>query len=170
MWGNVCGLVWGRRNERIGVTMSNERERQTYYGAVNFVTRKFHLRTFPAGQGQYTVAYLKWLPKCYPGKKFLLLWDGASYHHDTHVQAHLAEVNAGLGEKDWRINCLLFAPNAPEQNPVEDIWLQGKNHLRKNFATNKTFGEVKDCFQSFLNNLRFNSVKFDWYTPHPQII
>jgi len=31
-------------------------------------------------------------------------------------------------KSEWLIRCELFAPNAPEQNPVEDIWLvwQGK--------------------------------------------
>ena len=27
----------------------------------------------------------------------------------------------------WQITCIRFAPNAPEQNPVEDVWLQAKN-------------------------------------------
>lgn len=170
LWGNVCGLVWGRRNERIGVMMTNQRERQTYYGAVNLLTRAFPLRAFPAGKGQHTVSYLEWLPRLYPRKKFLLLWDGASYHRDEQVKAYLTKTNAGLAEKERWISCLLFAPNAPEQNPVEDIWLQGKNHLRKNFAINKTFGAVKGCFETYLSSLRFNSVKFDWYMPYSRIV
>jgi len=63
-----------------------------------------------------------------------------------------------------------FAPNAPEQNPMEDIWLQGKNHLRKNFALHKTFAAVKQCFSQFLQRLVFDSVKFSCYLSHPQII
>ena len=170
LWGDACGMVWGQRNASLEVTMTNERERQTYYGAVNLVTHEFHLKEFPAGKGACTVAYLRWIRDLYPGQQIILLWDGASYHRDVQVKALLAEVNDGLPEKDWQLLCLLFAPNAPDQNPVEDIWLQGKTHLRKNFAQNKTFAAVKKCFFQFLNHFRLDSVKFAWYFPPPQII
>lgn len=150
--------------------MTNERERQTYYGAVNLLTHVFHLKEFPAGKGEWTVAYLRWVQGLYPDKKIILLWDGASYHRDTRVKALLTELNEGKEEKDWSLLCLSFAPNAPQQNPVEDIWLQGKNHLRKNFAQNKTFSAVKKCFTHFLQQFRLESVKFAWYTPDPQFI
>src|SRR5258708_15105306 len=170
LWGDACGMVWGQRNARIAVPMTNERERQTYYGAVNLLTQQFHLKAFAAGKGECTVAYLRWISDLYPDKQIILLWDGASYHRDTQVKALLAEVNAGLAEKDWQLLCLLFATNAPDQNPVEDIWLQGKNCLRKNFAHNKTFAAVKNCFFQFLHHFRLNSIKFSWYMPDPQII
>jgi transposase len=137
---------------------------------VNLLTHEFHLKAFAAGKGEGTVAYLRWLRNRYPGKRIILLWDGASYHRDTQVRALLAEVNAGLEEKDWQVTCLLFTPHAPDQNPVEDIWLQGKNFLRKHFAQNKTFAAVKDSFFHFLDQLRFDSAKFAWYCPDLQIV
>ncbi len=44
------------------------------------------------------------------------------------------------------VTCILLAPNAPEQNPVEDIWLKGKNEVRKNYYLCNSFKEVKDVF------------------------
>jgi transposase len=82
----------------------------------------------------------------------------------------LAQENAGLPEAEWKITCVCFAPNAPEQNPVEDVWLKGKTHLRKQFALNKTFAHVKACFFSFLNALRFTSTKFRWYWSTAEMI
>jgi putative transposase len=38
LWGDVCGYLWGRRNERIEIPLVNQREKQTYYGAVNYLT------------------------------------------------------------------------------------------------------------------------------------
>ena len=169
VWGDTCGMVWGKRNAAIEVLMTNERERQTYYGAVNLLTHEFHLMEFQAGNGEHTVEYLRWLQSLYPGTRSILLWDGASYHRDVNVKTFLAEINGERDEKDWQLLCLSFAPNAPDQNPVEDIWLKGKKHLRKNFARNKTFASVKDCFCDFLRNLRFVSAKFNWYIPDPQI-
>jgi len=151
-------MVWGKRNTPIEVAMTNERARQTYYGAINLLTNTVHLQERPVGDGASTVAYLQWCQSLYPDKKLLLLWDGASYHRGHDMQSFLAQENAGLGETDWRITCMLFAPNAPEQNPLEDLWLKGKTYLRKQFAVNKTFAAVKQCFSTFLRSLSFESI------------
>ncbi len=65
--------------------------------------------------------------------KLVILWDNARYHCSKDVKAYLDQVNHDLEEKDWKITCLPFAPNAPQQNPVEDVWLKGKNFLRRHF-------------------------------------
>src|SRR5712691_1234997 len=96
--------------------------------------------------------------------------DGASYHRGGEFQVFLEQENAGLPEADWKVTCMLFAPNAPEQNPTEDVWLKGKTHLRKQFAVNKTFAQVKRCFSTFLNALSFTSAKLSWYWPTEQMI
>ena len=101
------------------------------------------------------MAYLQWCQTLYPDKKLLFLWDGASYHRGEEMQKFLAQENAGLAEADWKVTCMRFAPNAPEQNPTEDVWLKGKTHLRKQFALNKTFAPVKRCFSTFLTLAQF---------------
>lgn len=170
LWGDVCGLAWGKRNQAIEVPISNQKERQTYYGAVNFQTQQFHLKSFPSGNGENTVAYVNWLRELYPDARLWLIWDGASYHRYAQMRDYLAELNEGLSEDEWLVTCTLFAANAPQQNPVEDIWLKGKNWLPKRFAYNKTFADVKNCFFEYLQNGIFSSAKYDWYKPSPQII
>jgi transposase len=170
LWGDVCGFAWGKRNRPIEIPIGNIRNRQTYYGAVNFHTQRFHVKAFSAGNGIHTVAYVKWLRDLYPGARLWLVWDGASYHRYADMQVYLAELNDGLAEHEWLVTCILLAPNAPQQNPVEDIWLKGKNWLRKRFAYNKSFADVKACFFNYLQNGIFPSAKYDWYTPSPQII
>lgn len=170
LWGGTCGLAWGKRNEAIEVPISNQKLRQTYYGAVNFVTHQFHLKPYTAGNGENTVAYVKWLQEIYPDTRLWLVWDGASYHRYAQMRDYLTRLNAGLPEDEWPITCLRFAPNAPEQNPVEDIWLKGKSWLRRQFAYNKTFASVKKAFFEFLQDGIFPSEKHKWYRPNPQII
>ena len=88
---------------------------------------------------------------------------------DSHeVQDYLSQVNQDLEEKDWKVTCLLFAPYAPDQNPVEDVWLQGKTFLRRHFYENKTFNQVKQSFLNFLNKRVFNFGKVSWYLEIPQ--
>jgi transposase len=162
-WGDCCGYVWGKRGQAIEVPMTNQRERQTYYGAVNYLDKTVHLKAFSAGNSENTIIFLTWLLSLYPNKRLILLWDGASYHRDNNLKAFLAQLNAGLTEGDWRLTLIRFAPHAPEQNPVEDIWLAGKNYLRRQFAKNKTFAQVKASFSQFLDGFSLHSVKFSWY-------
>lgn len=169
LWGDVCGLAWGKRNQAIEVPIHNKKERQTYYGAVNFQTQQFHLKPFPSGNGENTVAYVNWLRELYPDARLWLIWDGASYHRYAQMRDYLSELNADLPEDQWLVTCTLFASNAPQQNPVEDIWLKGKNWLRKHFAYNKTFADIKNCFLEYLQGNIFSSTKYDWYKPDPQL-
>ncbi len=163
IWGDACGLIWGKTNEKVEIPMTNFRERQTYFGAVNLMSKVFHIEPYPSGNGVNTVDFVKKLQAIYQGAKLLFIWDGASYHKYSEMRAYLGEINKGLEEKDWLVTCILFAPNAPEQNPVEDIWLKGKNWIRKHFFENKTFAQVKQCFFEFLKNRIFDFHKFEWY-------
>ena len=163
LWGDTLGYVWGNRNEPTMTPILNERERQTYYGALNCFTGDFYISPYNAGNGDNTVEYLKYLRKELNDKKILIIWDGASYHKFSAMREYLQLINKDLPPEEWKITCVLFAPNAPEQNPVEDIWLQGKTNLRKNFAENKTFAKVKKTFSSFYQNRKFDFPKIQMY-------
>ena len=110
VWGDVCGMAWGKRNARIVVPMTNERERQTYYGALNLLTQEFHLYGAPGGNGVNTVAYIQWCQTLYPAKPLVLLWDGASYHRGEEMQKFLAETNGSLAEADWQVPVCALPP------------------------------------------------------------
>ncbi|MEI2583327.1 hypothetical protein [Scytonema sp. PRP1] len=58
-----------------------------------------------------------------------MIWDGASYHRSVEFPAYLNSVNQGLDVQEWKITCIRFAANDPEQNPVEDIWLYAKKFV-----------------------------------------
>lgn len=170
LWGDALGYVWGQRGEAIEVSMTNERERQTFFGAVNLLTQQFHLQAKAKADGARTVEYVKWLQEQYPEKRLWLLWDGASFHRYGEMRSYLAQQNEGLAEEEWRIACLWFAPNAPEQNPVEDIWLSGKRAIRQCFNQNKTFAKVKECFVESLREVKLSVEKLNWYWSNPQSI
>jgi transposase len=126
IWDDARGYVWGKVNERITIDMTNFRQRQTYYGAIEQCHGTIVIIPAPAGNGESTVAFINVLREKYPDKRFVLIWDGASYHSGEEMRTYLQQVNNGLGPDEWLVTCLLFAPNAPEQNPMEDVWLKGK--------------------------------------------
>ena len=39
LWGDVCGYVLGKKNKRIEVPITNQRERKKYFGAPNYQTK-----------------------------------------------------------------------------------------------------------------------------------
>lgn len=170
LWGDTTGYVWGQRNERTEVPIQNIKDKQTYYGALDLYNKDFVLTPSVKGDGEHTVSFIKHLQALNPDKKLIIIWDGASYHCCDEVKAYLEEANKGCEEKDWRVTCILFAPNAPDQNPVEDVWLRGKNFLRRHFYKNKTFKQVKDCFVDFLNKQICNFNKIGWYLKEPQAV
>ncbi|MEG5047103.1 IS630 family transposase, partial [Microcoleus sp. B4-C1] len=58
----------------------------------------------------------------------------------------------------------------PQQNPVEDIWLQAKNFLRKYWYLCRSFKIVKFLFEFFTNEHKFDFPKIRQYTYTKKII
>lgn len=40
LWGDLNGYVWGKADQEIAVPVINERVKQTYYGAVDYLEQK----------------------------------------------------------------------------------------------------------------------------------
>ena len=163
LWGDVCGYIWGRTNERITVPIANEKQKQTYYGAIDLKTHKLLIQPYQKGESQFTIAFLKYLQSQYPQSRIALLWDGASYHRSGEVKSYLDSVNQGLEPKNWNITCIRFAPNAPEQNPIEDVWLSAKRFLREFYSLCSTFAIAKRLFELATEHQIFDFPKLSLY-------
>ena len=146
LWGDLCGYVWGKTNERIEIPMVNPRSKQTYYGAVNLATQQCLVQASESGNSEGTIAFFNLLLSQYPNRRIALIWDGATYHRSQEVKDFLASVNQGLEESNWKITCIRFAPNDPKQNPIEDVWLQAKRFIREYYHLCSSFNLVKFLF------------------------
>ena len=163
VWKDALGYVWGQKGKPVQIPMTNERERQTYYGVINYLTHDVTVEEYDAGNGENTVDFVKHLKVKYGDSRLLILWDGASYHKYAEMRDYLKKINDGLEEKNWPVTCMLFAPHAPDQNFMEDIWLQGKSFVRKNFTKLKSFLDVRKTFQEHLETAEFNFEKLFMY-------
>ena len=163
LWGDICGYVWGKRQERIEVPVANERQKQTYYGALNLYTQKFLIKAYDKGNSQSTIAFVQYLLAEYPQSRIALIWDGASYHRSEEVRTYLASVNQQLESLHWKITCIRFAPNAPAQNPVEDVLLQAKRFIREFYHLCKSFFAVKRLFKLVTHQQIFDFPKIFMY-------
>lgn len=162
--------MWGKRNLRIEIPIRNQKDRQTYYGALDADTKEFIVQQYSAGNGENTVAFIEHLQKQRPSQRIALIWDGASYHKGEEMKAFLTTVNAGKDATQWQVKCILFAPNAPEQNPVEDVWLQTKNFIRKYWLLCKSFAATKWLFQFFSSHQHFDFPKLEQYRKCSSVI
>ena len=163
LWGDLCGYGWGKTEERLEVDIINEREKQTYYGAINSKTGEMIIKEYETANTVNTINFLEHLRKEYKDIKLTIIWDGASFHKKNEMPTYLESINGTKEKKDWEITCINFAPNAPEQNPIEDIWLKGKNALRKHFRIFRVFKDIKAFFTKTLDNQFFDFKKLHMY-------
>lgn len=184
LWGDICGYVWaaafggklppetclGNSKQRISVPVINERQRQTYFGALNYSTQEFQVKPYAQGNSHSTIAFLKYLLAQYPHSRIALIWDGASYHRAAQVREYLKLLNQGLEQHEWKITCIRFAPNDPTQNPVEDIWLHAKKFVREFYHLCKSFAAVKKLFELVTHHQIFNFPKMFMYDSFSQMI
>jgi putative transposase len=170
IWDDARGHGWAPSHQRIDVPMTNFRERQTYYGAIDPVSGTVHVIPAEGANGNWTMIFVEYLRQEYAEKRLLLLWDGASYHRGVEMQEYLEGVNWRLARDEWQVTCMLFAPNAPEQNPIEDVWLKAKQYVRKYWWKCRDFKGVMHLFEEAFDILSFQFEKLRMYLPFLQLI
>jgi transposase len=163
IWGDICGYVWGKTDIRIEIPVTNEKEKQTYYGAMNYRTGKVITKEYPQGNTENTIKFVSQLIRENPQQKLVIIWDGASYHRSQEWREYLDQINQGKPEEAWLVRCIRLAPNAPEQNPIEDVWLQGKEMIRRYWNLCQNFKIVKWLFSWTINQNFFSFPKLSMY-------
>lgn len=163
LWGDICGYVWGKTAQRVEVPVVNQRQKQTYFGALNYYTQEFLVKADEKGNSESTIAFVQYLLAHYPQRLLAVIWDGASYHRSQDLKAYLDSVNQELQQSDWNITCIRLAPNPPEQNLVEDVWLQAKRFIRGCYHLCKSFSSVKRLFELVTHHQIFDFPKIFMY-------
>ena len=154
--GDLISHLWGDSQDRLYIPLVNVKNRQTYYRTLNLLESELILDKYEKGDGDCTVEFVKKLIKENPEKQLMIFWDGAAYHKGEKIRDFLKEINSKLSEKDWRVTCHLFAPYAPEENPIEAVWLPLKTLLRRCYRFCKNFYIIKRLFEMLADYQLFN--------------
>lgn len=111
--------LWGDSKERLLIPILNEKNRQTYYGALDLFNSELIVGESEKGDGDCTVDLVKKLMTKNPTAQIIIFWDGAAYHKGEKMRQLLTEVNSGLSPNKWKVTCHLFAPYAPEKTRLK---------------------------------------------------
>jgi len=89
LWGDLCGYVWGKSARRVEVEMTNQKQRQTYYEALDYGNKEFLVQPYEKGDSALTISFLKYLIKQRPNSRLTIIWDGATYHNSQELREYL---------------------------------------------------------------------------------
>ena len=165
--GDICGRGWGNRQHRREVEMDNYRASQTYYGALDCISGEMFLSSCSTANSSSTIEFVKQIQAQNPGVRLVLVWDGASYHRSQEFRDFLAQVNQ---KGNWQIHCLRFAPYAPQENPIENVWGQAKQLLRQLHQRCRSFKFTKKLFELFIKHRLFTLPNLNSYDAFSTII
>lgn len=139
--------VWLPSGEYPKIEVATKRDARSIYGFLNIRT------------GQETAFKTKWqnmyitydvlnkLRKIYPTEKLFIFWDKSPWHKGSKTQQFIKE--------DGNIETFDFPRAAPDENPQEHVWKNGRSNVTHNRFI-KDIDQVTDEFVQYLNETKFN--------------
>lgn len=135
--------TWSLRGQPAQVGLSGWNAKRVVFGTMNLVTghRLFQVRLHQRAEDFQ--AFLHCVRRHYRGWHVTLLLDGD--------RSHTAEASRSLADR-LEIQLLWLPKRAPELNPMESLWGQGKDAVSAN-KQYATIDEQVDVFISYLYSL-----------------
>ena len=139
--------IWLPEGRYPKVEISNTRKNRSSYGFLNIKTGKQYAFKTEKQNSEITCKILDQLCSKYSHKKIVILWDNAPWHRGEKVKEFLRNTKHSL----MLIN---FPPYAPENNPQEHVWKEGRSQITHNLFI-ENIDKAADEFVNFLNNTIF---------------
>lgn len=148
--------IWLPANQYPQIQISNTRKNKSIYGFLNIKTGREHAFVANWQNMHITTRMLQNIRRIYPkkdnrgnkikGKKILLLWDNPGWHKGSQVTDYI--------NRDMKIQVLYFPKYAPEENPQEHVWKEGRAKVTHNQFISNIDQTAKD-FAAYLNSTKF---------------
>jgi transposase len=139
--------IWLPKGEYPYVEVARKRESRSIYGFLNIKTGKEHAFKTRWQNMYITSEILPKIRELYSDKKILLLWDQAGWHKGKEAQRVIKE--------DGNIETIYFPAAAPEQNPQEHVWKNGRSYVSHNEFI-QDIDKATDDFVHYLNSTKFS--------------
>lgn len=148
--------IWLPANRYPQIQISNTRKNKSIYGFLNIKTGREHAFVANWQNMHITTRMLQNIRRIYPkkdnrgnkvkGKKILLLWDNPGWHKGSQVTDYIS--------RGGEIQVLYFPKYAPEENPQEHVWKEGRAKVTHNQFISNIDQTAKD-FVAYLNTTKF---------------
>lgn len=139
--------VWLPQGEYPRIEVATKRDSRSIYGFLNISNGTEHSFKTKWQNMYITCEVLGQLRKVYPTQKIFLIWDKAPWHKGSKAQQFIKE--------DGHIETLDFPRAAPDENPQEHVWKDGRSKISHNrFIDN--IDKATDEFVDYLNITTFN--------------
>jgi transposase len=141
--------AWIKKGEKTIIKTERSKQRQSYLGFLNLKTGKCQIYPIARGRQTYILSATKKHITKYPDQKICIVWDNGKFHKGKLIIEALR-----TGQPLERVHLIPFPPYAPDTNPIEHVWREGKkataNHQFKNFS------ETKHAFEKKISGKIFN--------------
>lgn len=139
--------IWLPQGEYPKIEVSNTKKNRSIYGFLNIRDGKEHAWKTEWQNMYITQGILGKLRKIYPDQKILLIWDKAPWHKGCKAQEFI--------KADGNINTIEFPRAAPEENPQEHVWKNGRSKISHN-KNIMDIDKTTDDFIKYLNKTEFH--------------
>lgn len=139
--------VWLPQGEYPKIEVASKRKARSIYGFLNVKNGKEHAFKTDWQNMYITYEVLEKLRKIYPTQKLFLVWDKAPWHKGSRAQQFIKE--------DGNIETLDFPRAAPEENPQEHVWKNGRSNITHNRFI-EDIDKATDEFVNYLNSTTFH--------------
>jgi transposase len=141
--------AWLRKGEKTIIKVNRSKERQNYIGFLDLKTGDCTPYRITKGKQEYILPVIIHHIGNYPDKKICIIWDNATFHRGKLIKQALKK-----GQPLQRVHLIALPPYAPDMNPIEHVWEQGKkvtaNHQFRDFET------TKRVFETSITSRKFN--------------
>lgn len=138
--------VWLPQGEYPKIEVATKRESRSIYGFLNIKDGTEHAFKTKWQNMYITYDVLVELRKVYRSEKLVIFWDKAPWHKGSRAQQFIKE--------DGRIETFDFPRAAPEENPQEHVWKNGRSKITHNEFIDD-IDQATDKFVAYLKTTKF---------------
>ena len=148
-WETEYRRAWLPKGKKTILKVNRKKIRQNYFGALELVSGKEELISLDWQNTKTIIEALREPTKRYPKKKLRLIRDNAQWRRSKELRELL-----GGGKEFSHIRFVWLPPYAPDKNPQEHVWKNGKDAVGDVVAD--TFEKLKNVFENSISGKTFN--------------
>lgn len=139
--------IWLPQGEYPKIEVATKRDSRSIYGFLNINTGQENAFKTKWQNMYITADILNRLRKVYPVQKLLIFWDKSPWHKGSRTRQFI--------QADGNIETFDFPRAAPDENPQEHVWKNGRSKITHNEFIND-IDKATDNFVNYLNETKFN--------------